>query len=91
MNQSQVAAVMQPFAVSTVAAYCLHCGLQVNDTVLYGRNHVEVVSVLRDSPQHVRIITARPRDTLHSLRSIPAAIPHSLFKAKSEQVTCCSS
>jgi len=63
--------------------------LQVNDSVLYGHNHVEVVSVLRDSPRHVRIICARPCDTLHSLRStmaLNAAVPHSLFKAKSEQV-----
>jgi len=61
----------------------------VNDAVLYGHNHVEVVSVLRDSPRRVRIVCARPRDTLNSLRSIAAANPavaHSLFKAKSEQV-----
>jgi len=57
--------------------------------VLYGRNHVEVVTVLKDLPQHVRIICARPHDILHNLRSttaVPTTISHSLFKAKSEQV-----
>ena len=61
----------------------------MNDAVLYGRNHVEVVSVLRDSPRHVRIVCARPHDTVNSLCSIAAANPavaQSLFKAKSEQV-----
>jgi len=65
--------------------------LQVNDAVLYGHNHVEVVAVLRDSPRHVRIVCARPRDTVDNLRCTAAAphaagVPHSLFKAKSEQV-----
>jgi len=66
--------------------------LQVNDFVLYGRNHVEVVSVLKDLPQRVHIICARPHDILHNLRStsanVPTTISHSLFKAKSEQVSC---
>ena len=63
--------------------------LQVNESVLYGRNHVEVVSVLKDLPQHVRIICARPHDILHNLCSttaVPTTVSHSLFKAKSEQV-----
>ena len=63
--------------------------LQVNDSVLYSRNHVEVVSVLKDLPQHVRIICARPHDILQNLPSTaagPTTISHSLFKAKSEQV-----
>lgn len=60
--------------------------LQVNESVLYGRNHVDVVAILKDLPQRVRIICARPRDVLHSLRSTAAIVPPSLFKAKSEQV-----
>ena len=63
--------------------------LQVNDSVLYGRNHVEVVAILKDLPQHVRIICARPHDILHNLPSTagpPTTVPPSLFKAKSEQV-----
>lgn len=60
--------------------------LQVNDSVLYGHNHVEVVAVLKDLPQHVRIICARPHDILHSLLAPPTTVSHSLFKAKSEQV-----
>ena len=67
--------------------------LQVNDSVLYGRNHVEVVAILKDLPQHVRIICARPRDILHNLRSTASpsvTAPQSLFKAKSEQVLVAS-
>jgi len=63
--------------------------LQVNESVLYGRNHVEVVTVLKELPQHVRIICARPRDVLNSLRTAAGpctTAPQSLFKAKSEQV-----
>ena len=63
--------------------------LQVNESVLYGRNHVEVVAVLKDLPRNVRIIVARPHDILHNLRStadVPTTVSHSLFKAKSEQV-----
>jgi len=63
--------------------------LQVNESVLFGRNHVEVVSVLKDLPQRVHIVCARPHDILHNLRSagadVPTTVSHSLFKAKSEQ------
>lgn len=57
--------------------------------MLYGRNHVEVVAILKDLPQRVRIICARPHDILQNLRSttsVPTTVSHSLFKAKSEQV-----
>jgi hypothetical protein len=37
----------------------LCCLFQVNDTVLYGLNHVEVVTILKELPQHVRVVCAR--------------------------------
>jgi len=51
-----------------------------------------VVAVLKDLPQHVRIICARPHDILHNLPSSASTttVSHSLFKAKSEQVLVAS-
>ena len=71
---------------------------QVNNTKLLGLNHVEVVMILKELPQHVRIVCARkrpapstayvpPSDTFFQT---PAAQPtltaiDRLVKAKSEQ------
>lgn len=38
--------------------------LEVNGIQLFGLNHVEVVSILKDLPQHVRLVCCRRRPTL---------------------------
>lgn len=60
--------------------------LQVNDFMLYGRNHVEVVTILKELPRHVRIVCARSHASVPASTDMTSAMPHMLFKAKSEQV-----
>ncbi|XP_064625556.1 multiple PDZ domain protein-like isoform X22 [Lineus longissimus] len=49
--------------------------LEVNETVLYGLNHVEVVTILKELPQHVRVVCARRKtaqsDLLYATTSDP--------------------
>jgi multiple PDZ domain protein len=63
--------------------------LQVNDFVLYGRNHIEVVTTLKELPRHVRIVCARSLSLSVNANVVGLnsadLLPH-LFKAKSEQV-----
>ena len=62
--------------------------LQVNDHILYGRNHIEVVTILKELPRHVRIVCARTLSSSvdRSGQPDPDSLPHLLVKAKSEQV-----
>jgi len=60
--------------------------LQVNDYILYGRNHIQVVAILKELPRNVRIVCARSHSIVTNDYSSSELLPHMLFKAKSEQV-----
>ena len=59
----------------------LSCLYQVNGRRLLGLNHVNVVEILKDLPQHVRLVCARRntplQDTFNSSdMQIPGASPY---------------
>jgi hypothetical protein len=60
----------------------IFCSIKVNGRRLLGLNHVEVVTILKDLPMHVRIVCARRPGQPPPSRPIDTAQDRNAFAAR---------